>query len=155
MKGTVAAALILAALLAGAAEASSGTLTKKGTVVSYDERSLLIDGKRTSSSQAPSTTRAAPDMWHKLLKTAKDGGLNTIETYVFWNAHEPEPGKERLDQVPQAHQSHDMYALVRISPFIQAEWNHSGLPYWLREIPHNIPRQQQALQRTVVVNSLK
>jgi hypothetical protein len=29
----------------------------------------------------------------KLLKIAKEGRLNTIETYVFWNAHEPEPGK--------------------------------------------------------------
>jgi beta-galactosidase GanA len=27
------------------------------------------------------------------MKQAKEGGLNTIETYVFWNAHEPEPGK--------------------------------------------------------------
>jgi hypothetical protein len=34
-------------------------------------------------------------MWPKLLKIAKEGGLNTIETYVFWNAHEPEPGKVR------------------------------------------------------------
>jgi beta-galactosidase GanA len=32
-------------------------------------------------------------MWPKLIERAKEGGLNTIETYVFWNAHEPEPGK--------------------------------------------------------------
>nr|CAG30724.1 putative beta-galactosidase precursor [Hordeum vulgare] len=147
MKGTVAAALILAALLAGAAEASKWTLTKKGTVVSYDERSLLIDGKRDLFfSGAIHYPRSPPDMWHKLLKTAKDGGLNTIETYVFWNAHEPEPGKYNFEgrndliKFLKLIQSHDMYALVRIGPFIQAEWNHGGLPYWLREIPHIIFR---------------
>jgi hypothetical protein len=32
-------------------------------------------------------------VWPKLLERAKEGGLNTIETYIFWNAHEPEPGK--------------------------------------------------------------
>lgn len=28
-------------------------------------------------------------MWPSLMKKAKEGGLNAIETYVFWNAHEP------------------------------------------------------------------
>jgi hypothetical protein len=27
-------------------------------------------------------------MWPSLIKKAKEGGVNTIETYVFWNAHE-------------------------------------------------------------------
>lgn len=29
-------------------------------------------------------------MWPSLIKKAKEGGLNAIETYVFWNAHEPQ-----------------------------------------------------------------
>lgn len=28
-------------------------------------------------------------MWPDLIQKAKDGGLNAIETYVFWNIHEP------------------------------------------------------------------
>ncbi|KAL4380244.1 hypothetical protein AHAS_Ahas04G0014100 [Arachis hypogaea] len=28
-------------------------------------------------------------MWPSLIKKAKEGGLDIIETYVFWNAHEP------------------------------------------------------------------
>lgn len=31
-------------------------------------------------------------MWPDLIQTAKDGGLDVIETYVFWNGHEPSPG---------------------------------------------------------------
>lgn len=32
-------------------------------------------------------------MWPGLVKTAKEGGCNTIETYVFWNGHERSPGE--------------------------------------------------------------
>lgn len=32
-------------------------------------------------------------MWPDLIKKAKDGGLDVIQTYVFWNGHEPSPGK--------------------------------------------------------------
>lgn len=31
-------------------------------------------------------------MWEDLIQKAKDGGLDVIETYVFWNVHEPTPG---------------------------------------------------------------
>jgi beta-galactosidase GanA len=32
-------------------------------------------------------------MWPDILTKAKQGGLNVIQTYVFWNVHEPEQGK--------------------------------------------------------------
>lgn len=32
-------------------------------------------------------------MWEGLIQKAKDGGIDVIETYVFWNLHEPTPGK--------------------------------------------------------------
>ena len=35
-------------------------------------------------------------MWPELIAKAKHGGLNVIQTYVFWNVHEPEPGKVLL-----------------------------------------------------------
>lgn len=31
-------------------------------------------------------------MWEDLIQKAKDGGLDAIDTYVFWNVHEPSPG---------------------------------------------------------------
>lgn len=31
-------------------------------------------------------------MWPDLIQKAKDGGVDVIETYVFWNGHEPSPG---------------------------------------------------------------
>ena len=32
-------------------------------------------------------------MWPDLIQKAKEGGLDVIQTYVFWNGHEPQPGK--------------------------------------------------------------
>ncbi|KAH1198100.1 Beta-galactosidase 5 [Glycine max] len=31
-------------------------------------------------------------MWEDLILKAKEGGLDVVETYVFWNDHEPSPG---------------------------------------------------------------
>ena len=32
-------------------------------------------------------------MWPSLIAKAKEGGLDVIQTYVFWNLHEPQPGQ--------------------------------------------------------------
>lgn len=32
-------------------------------------------------------------MWPSLIAKAKEGGLEVIQTYVFWNLHEPQPGQ--------------------------------------------------------------
>lgn len=32
-------------------------------------------------------------MWPDLIQKSKDGGLDVIETYVFWDAHEPVRGQ--------------------------------------------------------------
>ncbi|XP_038701892.1 beta-galactosidase 15-like [Tripterygium wilfordii] len=113
------------------------------THVSYDERALTIDGQRrlivSGSIHYP---RSTAEMWPDLIKKAKDGGLNTIETYVFWNAHEPLRRQYdfsgNLDLVRFIKTVHDagMYAIVRIGPYVCAEWNFGGLPVWLTNIPN-------------------
>ncbi|KAL6855899.1 hypothetical protein ACP4OV_018701 [Aristida adscensionis] len=139
----VAAALVVAAAaVAPAPAAAAWQLTKKGTTITYDRRSLMIDGKReiffSGSIHYP---RSPPELWPELIVKAKEGGLNVIETYVFWNIHEPEKdvynfeGRYDVIKFFKLIQENDMYAMVRIGPFIQAEWNHGGLPYWLREVP--------------------
>lgn len=32
-------------------------------------------------------------MWPELIRKSKEGGLDVIETYVFWNYHEPVKGE--------------------------------------------------------------
>ncbi|CAI0445321.1 unnamed protein product [Linum tenue] len=163
-----AAFLLLLIVLASPIAAHEEKL-EKGEGVTYDARSLIIHGKRellfSGSIHYPRTT---PDMWPKLLEDAKRGGLNVIQTYVFWNIHEPEEGKfnfeGRFDLVKYIKLigEHGLYATVRFGPFIQAEWNHGGLPYWLREVPNIIFRSynepyMQHMERFVkmIVDKLK
>jgi beta-galactosidase len=69
-------------------------------------------------------------------------GLNTIETYVPWNEHEPSPGgfvdgDPRLDlrRYLELIADEGMYAIVRPGPYICAEWDGGGLPGWLLADP--------------------
>ncbi|GAU33634.1 hypothetical protein TSUD_310420 [Trifolium subterraneum] len=110
--------------------------------VTYDGKSLFINGRRELLfSGSVHYTRSTPDMWPDILEKARHGGLNVIQTYVFWNAHEPEKGKFNFEgnydlvKFIKLIQKKGMYVTLRVGPFIQAEWNHGGLPYWLREVP--------------------
>ncbi|KAJ1433408.1 Glycoside hydrolase, family 35 [Sesbania bispinosa] len=62
--------------------------------VTYDHKAILVNGQRriliSGSIHYP---RSTPQMWPDLIQKAKDGGLDVIQTYVFWNGHEPSPGK--------------------------------------------------------------
>ncbi|KAJ4747788.1 Beta-galactosidase [Rhynchospora pubera] len=110
--------------------------------VTYDGRSLFISGRRriiiSASIHYP---RSVPAMWPGLVEAAKEGGVDAIETYVFWNGHEPSPGnyyfEDRFDLVKFAKIVRDagLYMILRIGPFVAAEWNYGGVPVWLHYVP--------------------
>ncbi|PHU26379.1 hypothetical protein BC332_04711 [Capsicum chinense] len=64
------------------------------TTVTYDHKALVIDGERrilqSGSVHYPRTT---PEIWPEIFRKAKEGGLDVIESYVFWNYHEPVKGE--------------------------------------------------------------
>jgi beta-galactosidase len=81
--------------------------------------------------------RVHPGHWADRIRKARQMGLNTIETYVAWNAHAPREGKfslaEGLDlgRFLDLIAAEGMYAIVRPGPFICGEWTNGGLPAWL------------------------
>ncbi|NUU22253.1 MAG: beta-galactosidase [Streptomycetaceae bacterium] len=90
--------------------------------------------------------RVHPDQWRHRLRMLRAMGLNTVETYVPWNLHEPRRGDYRFGARGQAGTVHDftdleaflrvaheegLYAIVRPGPYICAEWDNGGLPGWL------------------------
>ncbi|KAL3698056.1 hypothetical protein R1sor_012132 [Riccia sorocarpa] len=110
--------------------------------VSYDQRAFVIDGKRRILISAGiHYPRATPEMWPNLIAKAKEGGANVIQTYVFWNGHEPRKGEynfEGLYDLPKFVQlvsAAGMYLNLRIGPYVCAEWNFGGFPVWLRDVP--------------------
>ena len=63
--------------------------------ITYDERSFLINGDRTLLlSGTVHYPRIVPEMWKSVLQEAVKDGLNLVQTYVFWNLHEPQRGQE-------------------------------------------------------------
>ncbi|CAI0469004.1 unnamed protein product [Linum tenue] len=110
--------------------------------VTYDGRSLFINGRRhliiSGSIHYP---RSTPEMWPELVRLAKEGGANTIETYVFWNGHEIKPdiynfeGRFDLVKFVRIVQEAGMFLILRIGPFVAGEWNFGGIPVWLHFIP--------------------
>lgn len=110
--------------------------------VGYDRKALVINGQRklffSGSIHYP---RSTPQMWAGLVQKAKDGGLDVIDTYVFWNLHEPSPGnynfEGRNDLVGfiKTVQRAGLYVHLRIGPYICSEWNFGGFPVWLKYVP--------------------
>ncbi|TKY46213.1 Beta-galactosidase protein [Spatholobus suberectus] len=137
--------------------------------VSYDGRAITIDGKRrvliSGSIHYP---RSTAEMWPSLIEKAKEGGLNVIETYVFWNAHEPQRRQydfsRNLDLVRfiRTIQNQGLYAMLRIGPYVCAEWNYGGFPVWLHNLPNIEFRTNNAVFEaemktftTLIVNMMK
>ena len=109
--------------------------------VSYDRNSFIIDGKRiflTSGSIHP--FRVPRALWRDRLEKARAAGLNTIQFYVAWNWHEPEPGQfdftgERdLDHFMTLAEEMGFYLVARPGPYICAEWEFGGFPTWLMQV---------------------
>jgi beta-galactosidase len=132
-------AVLAAALVAASLAASVGVAN---AAVSYDRRSLVINGRRrillSGSIHYP---RSTPEMWPGLIQKAKDGGLDVIQTYVFWNGHEPVQGQyyfsDRYDLVRfvKLVKQAGLYVHLRIGPYVCAEWNFGGFPVWLKYVP--------------------
>ncbi|CAF3487736.1 unnamed protein product [Rotaria socialis] len=82
--------------------------------------------------------RVLPQSWSDRIKKMKAAGLNTIETYVPWNLHEPQRGNYQFGEgftdlvsfLKIIHE-HEMFTIIRPSGYICAEWDWGGLPSWL------------------------
>ncbi|MFI4859884.1 MAG: beta-galactosidase [Phycisphaerales bacterium JB063] len=103
--------------------------------VTFDRQSFLIDAKRTwLVSGALHYARTPRGLWADRLRAARQAGLNCIETYVFWNYHETEPGRfdftgERdLRAFVEEVGRQGMWCILRPGPYVCSEWDFGGLP---------------------------
>ena len=78
--------------------------------------------------------------WRELLLKARAGGLNTIDTVIPWNLHEPEEGVFNFDSYADLPGYLDLiaelglHAIARPAPYICAEWENGGFPAWLTHV---------------------
>src|SRR5437899_9952194 len=72
--------------------------------------------------------------WRDRFRMAKAMELNTITTYIFWNAHETRPGifdfsgNNDVAEFIREAQQEGLYVILRPGPYVCAEWEWGGYP---------------------------
>ncbi|WP_223589516.1 beta-galactosidase [Neobacillus bataviensis] len=107
-------------------------------MITYDKKSWKIHNKRIFIlSAAIHYFRLPKAEWSEVLDKAKAGGCNTIETYIPWNFHEMNEGEwdfsddKDLVHFFQLCADKGLYVIARPGPYICAEWDFGGFPWWL------------------------
>ena len=81
--------------------------------------------------------RVHPDRWEDVFQKMVAGGLNAVQTYVAWNLHEPQKGVFNFEGIADIErwinlaEKYGLYIIMRPGPYICAEWDFGGLPWWL------------------------
>ncbi|MEK3919468.1 beta-galactosidase [Paenibacillus sp. FSL K6-2393] len=106
--------------------------------LTYDARSFFLNGERVFLNSATiHYFRMPKEEWREVLLKAKLAGMNCIDTYFAWNVHEPEEGQWSFEGDNDCGAFLDlcaelgMWVIARPGPFICAEWDFGGFPYWL------------------------
>lgn len=102
------------------------------------KNTFLLNGKPTVIKAAEIHYPRIPEpYWEQRIEMCKSLGMNTICIYIFWNLHEQKPdefdftGNKDLAKFCRLAQKHGMYVIVRPGPYVCAEWEMGGLPWWL------------------------
>ncbi len=127
--------LVAAALVAGQLTASAA---KEGGTFTTGNKTFLLNGKpfvvKAAELHYPRIPRP---YWEQRIKMCKALGMNTVCLYVFWNIHEQSEGKfdftgqNDIAAFCRLAQKNGMYVIVRPGPYVCAEWEMGGLPWWL------------------------
>ncbi|RWS12981.1 hypothetical protein B4U79_11152 [Dinothrombium tinctorium] len=111
---------------------------KRSFVVDYENDCFLKDGKYFRYvSGTMHYFRVPPEYWFDRLTKMRAAGLNAVQTYIEWNSHEPEQLEYNFDGINdvvryiKTAQSVGLLVILRLGPYIDAERDMGGLPYWL------------------------
>lgn len=114
------------------------------------DSTFLLDGKPFQMiSGELHYPRIPQEAWRHRMKMAKAMGLNTIGTYVFWNVHEPEKGvynfsnNNDIAAFVRIAKEEGLWVVLRPSPYVCAEWEFGGYPYWLQNEEGLIVRSKE------------
>ena len=148
MKPTLLYLLVLFFLLSVASAA--GQTSKSNFEITNGQ--FLLNGKTISLiSGEMHYSRIPHQYWRHRFQMMKAMGLNTVATYVFWNFHEPEPGKwdfsgdRNLAEYIRIAGEEGLMVILRPGPYVCAEWEFGGYPWWLQNVEGmDIRRDNQA-----------
>ncbi|MBD8676992.1 beta-galactosidase [Sphingomonas sp. CFBP 13720] len=139
----MATAAVLAALPAQAQvakpTANFDAPARKFGRISFDARSLMIDGKRLTvwSAEVHAFRLPSPDLWRDILQKMKASGFNTVAFYFDWGFHSPKRGVydfsgiRDIDRLLDMAAEEGLYVITRAGPYVNAELTRGGFPGWL------------------------
>ncbi|HET9180054.1 MAG TPA: beta-galactosidase [Terriglobia bacterium] len=110
-------------------------------IIRYDSHCFTLNGRDTFlHSGAFHYPRCPQSLWRDRLLKFKRAGFNTVESYIFWNYHEPEEGHadfSELESYIQLVKQMGLWLIARIGPYVCAEWDAGGFPHWViaRQFP--------------------
>lgn len=117
---------------------SSCQSSQAGGTFEVGKNTFLLNGKPFVVKAAEVHYPRIPEpYWEQRILSCKALGMNTLCLYVFWNLHEQQPGKfdfsgnNDIAKFCRLAQKHGMYVIVRPGPYVCAEWEMGGLPWWL------------------------
>jgi len=131
-------------------------------VFSFRDSVFLLDGKPfqiISGEMHPA--RIPREYWRHRIRMAKAMGCNTIAVYLFWNYHESSPGvwdfrtgNHDIAAFIRMCGEEKMWVLLRPGPYVCAEWDWGGLPFYLLKTPDikvrcMDPRYMRAVKRYI------
>lgn len=110
--------------------------------IDFDGAGFVTHGKRIYlSSGSLHYPRVPRELWYDRLLRLKRANFAAVETYAFWNFHEPKEnqfdftGDKDLGKFLDTAQQLGLYATVRVGPYVCAEWDSGGYPVWLKFKP--------------------
>ena len=130
--------LLTTVLLTVSAAASADTeAVKPGTFTTGDKTFLLNGEPFVVKAAEVHYPRIPRPYWDHRIKMCKALGMNAVCIYIFWNIHEQREGvfdftgNNDVAEFCRLAQKNGMYVIVRPGPYVCAEWEMGGLPWWL------------------------
>lgn len=116
----------------------SASAKKTAETFAVGDKTFLLNGKpfviKAAEVHYPRIPRP---YWEHRIRMCKALGMNTLCLYVFWNIHEQQEGvfdftgQNDVAEFCRLAQKNGMYVIVRPGPYVCAEWEMGGLPWWL------------------------
>ncbi len=139
--------IVLLLFVFSATKAQNKNLPTRHTFKIIDGH-FLLDGKPIQiHSGEMHYARIPQPYWRHRLKMMKAMGLNAVATYVFWNYHEIAPGvwdfktgNRNIAEYIRIAQEEGLFVILRPGPYVCAEWEFGGYPWFLSKVPNMVIR---------------
>ena len=148
--GYIVALFFAAAVLVACGSGKKRTIELKDSSIYLDGKPFMIASAEIDYARIPA------EYWDHRLSFMAGMGLNTVTVKVPWMLHEPVEGEYNfkgmndLKKFCSIAQQKGMLVWLHVGPYVGAEWDMGGLPWWLLNVDGiNLRSNQPAFMQRV------